>query len=479
MGKSKRLKVRKADLGFRDYLILGLVFALIIIVRVVTGIHTYQYRQNQVETVKAIIHKTVGNEAAIIDKYFNEYLDKLQMMALFPQIYEMDEKTQEAFLKNRSSMLDFEYMFVVDTNGMGYYFDEGVVRNQKKEPFFLDIMEHDVFITAPYYGTPEEQKVIITACVSIRDENGKKVGVLCGAIDMKELQERLKESNTIEDNEVYMISSDGCYVSADDMDKVYQRECIFEEENSNFDLIKNAFRNGGHLSGTIQRGGEEYQASVAVLEGYNLAILQCIKTETILDNSKGLERIQFFLEILIFCLAFCVIRIILRWRKSDERINTDVLTKCYSRAAVEKMLDRLEHERKHSVAIMYMDLNKFKYVNDTYGHEKGDELLRIFASVLRQTLGREGLVGRVGGDEFVAVFMDKSSEQLETMWSEVIRELQKQSKTLDFEYTISSSYGYAIRKIGDSDSLFQLMRMADERMYAYKTSHRMAREGEV
>ena len=174
-----------------------------------------------------------------------------------------------------------------------------------------------------------------------------------------------------------------------------------------------------------------------------------------------------------------MIRIILRWRKSDERINTDVLTKCYSRAAVEKMLDRLEHERKHSVAIMYMDLNKFKYVNDTYGHEKGDELLRIFASVLRQTLGREGLVGRVGGDEFVAVFMDKSSEQLETMWSEVIRELQKQSKTLDFEYTISSSYGYAIRKIGDSDSLFQLMRMADERMYAYKTSHRMAREGEV
>lgn len=476
MGKRKRLKVRKADLGFRDYLILGMVFAVIVIVRIVTGIHTFQYRQNQVEITKTIMQKTVDNEATIIDKYFNEYLDKLRMLALFPQIYEMDEKTQEAFLKHRSSMLKFEYLFVVDTKGMGYYFDEGVVRTQKKEQFFQDIMEYDTFITDPYYGTPEEQNVIITACVSIRDENGKKVGVLCGAIDMKELQEILKDSNTIEGNEVYMISSDGYYVSADDMNKVYQKECIFEEENSDFDLIKEAFQRSGHLSGTIQRGGEEFQASIAVLDGYDLAILQCIKTKAILDNSKSVERLQFLLEVLILCLAFCVIRIILRWRKSDERINTDVLTKCYSRAAIEKMMERLEHEHKYGVALMYMDLNKFKYVNDTYGHEKGDELLRIFASVLKQILGKEGIVGRVGGDEFIAIFIDKSAEQLEHLWSEVTRELQKQSKTLDFEYMISSSYGYAIRGKGEEDSLFLLMRKADERMYAYKTSHRMARE---
>ena len=122
------------------------------------------------------------------------------------------------------------------------------------------------------------------------------------------------------------------------------------------------------------------------------------------------------------------------------------------------------------ISIIYMDLNKFKYVNDTFGHDQGDRLLTIFGKTLRSVFGKVGFVGRMGGDEFVAVLSDTNDTEIEKMCKDVEEMLKEQSKTLDFPYVISSSYGYASRNVGQSETMSEIMQRADERMYKNKAA---------
>lgn len=95
-----------------------------------------------------------------------------------------------------------------------------------------------------------------------------------------------------------------------------------------------------------------------------------------------------------------------------ERIaHYDVLTSLPNRIL---LADRLRLamlqalRRKQKVALVFLDLDGFKAVNDSYGHDMGDELLKTLASRMKQTLRERDTLARLGGDEFVAVLMDLS-----------------------------------------------------------------------
>ena len=82
----------------------------------------------------------------------------------------------------------------------------------------------------------------------------------------------------------------------------------------------------------------------------------------------------------------------------------DVLTGCYNRASVMAVLDEaLETERDRVTAVLFVDLDKFKPINDTYGHAVGDELLVAATERLHGVLRHGDVVGRIGGDEFLLV----------------------------------------------------------------------------
>ena len=135
----------------------------------------------------------------------------------------------------------------------------------------------------------------------------------------------------------------------------------------------------------------------------------------------------------------------------------------------------IEKKQNSKIAVIYMDLNNFKMVNDTYGHEKGDELLCIFNSALEQIFGKIGFVGRMGGDEFLAILLDASEEEVEELCQQVEAILAERSQELNISYVISSSYGFYIREKGEKASLQEVMEKADERMYEYKIEHKQGK----
>lgn len=152
-------------------------------------------------------------------------------------------------------------------------------------------------------------------------------------------------------------------------------------------------------------------------------------------------------------------------KKMREIYNRDQLTGLYNRIAYTEMVD--PEYRKHcdngrKCVINFVDADNFKQVNDTYGHEKGDTILKEIANVLVEKCPREGFVYRYGGDEFIAFFPIGEAAEAAAFKEEVVAQLGKSD--------ISVSIGQAVTD-PESDRVFDdYMKLADDEMYRVKVA---------
>ncbi|MEO1068817.1 MAG: GGDEF domain-containing protein [Cyanobacteria bacterium J06638_6] len=143
--------------------------------------------------------------------------------------------------------------------------------------------------------------------------------------------------------------------------------------------------------------------------------------------------------------------------------NTDYLTQVANRRA---MSDRLQHhlQTSCSCSAILLDLDHFKAINDTYGHEQGDQVLIMAARLLTTALPEEAWVGRWGGEEFIIVV---ETDQLATAmhWAETCRH-RLEEQPFPTKTTVTASFGVAIAVPGDT--LETLTKRSDEALYAAK-----------
>lgn len=463
--KNRRKSLQIQKLKKWDYLLIAIVSVLIFVVMFVFNAQTTRAKRSQVELIENAMAKTSENQKNMFESYVSERIQTLKVIATYPDIYEMDEEKQKNFIQGRSADWGFSHIFVMSMDGVGYYIEEDVHRLQKGEQFYFNVRDNENFIAEPFYTG--EGVLLMTACVSIYDGK-EKVGSLCGAINLDNVQKLLGENEIILGGDVFILDSKGLYITSKEASDVYNKKPIYETSDSELSLVKEAFSEKTDKQGRIVLNGVEYQSHLTYLDDYNWVIVQNIPVSKITERYAVFNVMQYVLIVFFIILICCIIRIIYSWKKSDRKIYTDSLTKCYSRAACLDLLEYLEENRRQRVGIIYMDLNRFKYVNDTYGHDKGDELLKIFAKVLAKTLGKEGFVGRMGGDEFIAILVDGSEDKIETLWKKVEEELVSASKKLEFDYLISSSYGVAFREKEGKESLNEILQRADKKMYEYK-----------
>jgi diguanylate cyclase (GGDEF)-like protein len=150
----------------------------------------------------------------------------------------------------------------------------------------------------------------------------------------------------------------------------------------------------------------------------------------------------------------------------------DTLTGLPNRALI---LDRVEHMLRRArrdgtqIATLFIDLDNFKSVNDTFGHDMGDELLRGVAARLSATLRDSDAVGRLGGDEFVVIAGDQALQHGPEAIAERLLESLKRPIRLgedEAPFTVTASIGVAY---GERESAGELLRDADIAMYHAKT----------
>ena len=158
-------------------------------------------------------------------------------------------------------------------------------------------------------------------------------------------------------------------------------------------------------------------------------------------------------------------------RSAFELAQLDPLTGLLNRAGFhEKLTGMLELAREEGtlVAFLFVDLDRFKFVNDTYGHEVGDALLKEVGRALRDNVRDDDLVGRLGGDEFtVALLHLHDAQDASLVARNLVRVLSAPLSIDDRELRISASVGVSLFP-RDGDTVEALTRSADTAMYEVK-----------
>lgn len=152
----------------------------------------------------------------------------------------------------------------------------------------------------------------------------------------------------------------------------------------------------------------------------------------------------------------------------NENIFIDKLTGLYNRYYLDKILGELKRKRK--IAMMMLDMNGFKSINDNFGHSQGDEALVLLADILEKTVGAEGTVTRFAGDEFVILLNTEKKNVVEKCKAQIKENLDEFNKSSQKNYKLSASIGFGVFDLSES-SVDQILKIIDKRMYEDKKAY--------
>ena len=129
---------------------------------------------------------------------------------------------------------------------------------------------------------------------------------------------------------------------------------------------------------------------------------------------------------------------------------------------------KLCRRKKISISVILFDLNKFKPINDKFGHHEGDFALKQFAEVMRSVFRDSDVIGRLGGDEFVAMLTDANDEKIAIILDRFKTEMDAMNKVINKPYLIEYSAGVAFFSYDTEQSLEEMVAQADAAMYEKK-----------
>ncbi|TPW32876.1 sensor domain-containing diguanylate cyclase [Pararhizobium mangrovi] len=166
--------------------------------------------------------------------------------------------------------------------------------------------------------------------------------------------------------------------------------------------------------------------------------------------------------------------VLIEHREREERLRTlvryDSLTGVFNRTAFEEALQEMMGEaarEKEKVYVLYLDLDGFKAVNDTFGHDAGDRLLVEAASRVSTAAGTHACVGRFGGDEFVVAMSAVERVDVEATARAIIRSCHIDDAVPGSATNVSASIGISAYP-GDATTVEAMVRSADTAMYVAK-----------
>jgi len=159
----------------------------------------------------------------------------------------------------------------------------------------------------------------------------------------------------------------------------------------------------------------------------------------------------------------------------EERLkkyaSTDLLTEVLNRrAGLDYLQEEMEkaEENRDTLAVIFIDVNDLKLVNDNFGHQEGDQLLQKVSSILQNSLRRNDKVVRLGGDEFLLILPQSDKDSAEKIWFRIKRKFEKATENNKKDYKISASHGAAEYSSDYEKNLDQLINKADNFMYQEK-----------
>jgi diguanylate cyclase (GGDEF)-like protein len=237
---------------------------------------------------------------------------------------------------------------------------------------------------------------------------------------------------------------------------------------------------GRHVSGVYDDpiDGVSRIVSYRHIDGYPLGVLVGLSEADELADFYHMRNVYLLMGsfITLAMIAFfgvataLILKLLGREREMIDLVEFDLLTHLPNRYQTVKVL---RHEVGQAgnvgrLALLYIDLDNFKTVNDTLGHNAGDAVLLMTANRLRDTVGDAGMLARFGGDEFVVVMRGDRVEEAATQLAEAIDRMLREPFDLQGSaFVLHASIGIALHTIADESDI-DLLKKADLAMYSAK-----------
>lgn len=156
----------------------------------------------------------------------------------------------------------------------------------------------------------------------------------------------------------------------------------------------------------------------------------------------------------------------------------DQLTGLYNRAGYKKLgtrVFRTARREQKKLTILFADVDRLKYINDTYGHDCGDAAIRTAAQALQRSAPKDAVAARMGGDEFIVITEQRTEEEILQMMENIRQALDDQGKEQRLPFRVEMSLGAVVADPSDGSTLEDYVRKADAQMYQEKTDKKANR----
>ncbi len=222
------------------------------------------------------------------------------------------------------------------------------------------------------------------------------------------------------------------------------------------------------------RNGDEYLVHSKFIPELNLYLLVQAKVSDFTYDVKQ----AFFLNLLLSLLltAIIVLIIIQMIQKHSEKLeniaNYDSLTELLTRRFFnDKIQEQLLRQKRKEVdmSILFLDIDNFKHVNDTFGHDIGDKVLLRVAQIMKNNVREIDYISRWGGEEFIIALIDSSLEESQKVAEKIRIKFEEDSVLFTLlSYKLTSSFG--LTQIKENDRIEDIVKRADKALYEAKNT---------
>lgn len=324
---------------------------------------------------------------------------------------------------------DFERTALIEADGTAYY-DNGAIKNVSQRKYFLEAMKGQATLSDPLDSSIDQETRVIL-CVPVRC-NGRIIGALGGSYNVTALSQML--FNDIFDDAGYslIVTKEGEIIAYDgepSYHKITYGDNFFDFYKDRTLLSKNSLVNvkkdfSAGNDGLIKirtdsnKKSDQYIAYTRLgmndwMICYVIPVSDAQSSYSFIKSYEGIFMSVFF--ILVLLLVFYIIhnnRIRNEELRRDAHdAQTDGLTGVLNKRTTEALINEILEQRPHEKGtFIILDVDKFKEVNDHYGHAVGDIVLSTLGQTLRNYFRENDIIGRIGGDEFV-IYMCKTERQ--------------------------------------------------------------------
>ena len=169
--------------------------------------------------------------------------------------------------------------------------------------------------------------------------------------------------------------------------------------------------------------------------------------------------------IMVGTLIYVSVYALITLKDMHDTYSRDRATGVFNRNKCNEVI-RFRNDAKSTIIVF--DVNNLKYINDTFGHEDGDTVLKVFAGIMRSCIPAGNFLGRSGGDEFIAIIHNDDENRIEHIIEDINCQIDEYNRTNNKEYKLSVASGYALSTETENKTYREMLRLADKRMYENK-----------